>query len=186
MYARNDYLSYATGPKIEHRFKSFETEFVNATVEVAIVCDKALSEKFGNDLQLALNYFSGYMWKINLAFQTLKSSVVQFRITSVVLISTSAGQPFIENARNENGTTSYNRILPLFADYMYEQIGKLPQFDLAMSLTGEPTEWWGGLAYVGETCHIIDSENKFIGVLSMSDDANYVSMDVAQHEIGHV
>lgn len=103
------------------------------------------------------------------------------------LTQTPAGQPFIEEARNSQRVTDKNRILPLFAKWIYQNTKKLPKFDIAILITNAAQEWGGGLAYYRGACIKPDDYYKMHwGTAVFNDNGGYWSATVGAHEIAHL
>jgi len=51
------------------------------------VCDKEFGDIFGQNNQKILNYFTVYMWDVNMRYKSLPSDNISFRINGIVLIS---------------------------------------------------------------------------------------------------
>ena len=61
----------------------------DVVVELVIVCDKALSDVFGQDRQRILNYWTVFLWDVNMRYKTLRTDSVSFRLNGLVMISVS-------------------------------------------------------------------------------------------------
>jgi len=56
---------------------------------MVIVCDKEFGDIFGHNNQRILEYFTVYMWDVNMRYKTLPSNNISFRINGIVVISVS-------------------------------------------------------------------------------------------------
>jgi hypothetical protein len=154
-------------------------------VELVIVCDKEFSDAFGQDKKRVLDYLTVYMWDFNLRYKSLPSNSISFRVSGIVMISSTGGQPFIEEARAPDGSAEFGRILDRYASWVYSQRNNLPKFDLAPLITNTKLEWGGGLAYMNAACWVDTNGGRNLGTAVWNDGGDWGSLTVAVHEIGH-
>lgn len=89
-------------------------------------------------------------------------------------------QPFIENAKDEDGKISFYDVLSPFTQWVYNQTDTLPKFDIASLFVATPLQNnIIGLAHLNAACE----HNLATTVISES---GFYDAALAAHEIGHV
>ncbi|ODM92024.1 Venom metalloproteinase 3, partial [Orchesella cincta] len=179
---RSDYIDI--GRKLTPS-KLRESGPFNAVVEILVVIDKELGDVFQQDRKKILDYLTVYFWDVNLRFSTLTSNNISVRITGVVVMESPDAQPFIEEARAADGRAEFGRILGLFKNWIYNQMGSLPKFDIAVVMTSTNLEWGGGLAYGGGACGVDDNRGINWGVTVFNDGGDFGSLTTGTHEMAH-
>lgn len=109
----------------------------------------------------------------------------QHSITICNSIQRKKDQPFVENARNKEGKTYYEKIFNLFRPWLYKNRGSLTKYDLAVLITNSQGENDYGIATPGGACQVDDDSQLDLAAVVVYDIGEFKSMGVTAHEIGH-
>lgn len=156
-------------------------------VELLIVCDREWGDLFNHDRKQILEYWTTFMWDVNLRYKTMPNVEISFIVVDVLVMATAEEQPFIEDSRASDGRANLNRILENFSDWIYAQKeeGRVATHDMAIVITNAAQEWCCGLAWMSCACYSNDESKRSYNTAAFVDRGEWSLVNTAAHELGH-
>ncbi|KAJ6634292.1 A disintegrin and metalloproteinase with thrombospondin motifs 16 [Pseudolycoriella hygida] len=167
--------------RLHNRNNLDETESgVKNVIETLVIVDKEFGKLFDYDRRKISDYLTIFFWDVNSRYKSFWTVDLSIKIVDLMIIKKTRDQPFIENARNEDGKTYYETIFDLFKTWLKEKAESLTNHDMAFLITNSEGINDYGIASVGGAC-----DNEYAAAL-IYDRGLFKSMAVAAHEIGHI
>ncbi|OXA47337.1 A disintegrin and metalloproteinase with thrombospondin motifs 16 [Folsomia candida] len=153
-----------------------------ATVELLIFVDFATYTLFGADIARIAEYKALFIKGVSSIFATNADPTVTLQIVTMIVITSPADQPFVENNKAGGVIVSLEGIFFDFNTYLVANAANHPGYDVAALMTAEAVgpEEPIGIAFVGGGCNPL-----YKGTVSQDRFASFIGVRLLAHELGH-
>ncbi|XP_016837409.1 venom metalloproteinase 3 [Nasonia vitripennis] len=154
-------------------------------IKILPVLDYALFHLLGENVQETLKYVATFWNAVDMQFSQIDRSKIEITVTGVVIATDEDALTFINECRNKADPSKADafQFLERARMYFYKNFINdtgITNYDAIFVMTGLDTKPTAGMSYIGRIC------NRLYSTAFVLDDANFLSLHSAVHELGHL